>query len=106
MAVVLLAVTIVLSVMGGSCLKASHGMQRKLAGITGIGIYLLDYFLLSKVILYINVSIAYALLCGVGIIGASIMSAVGFHQRLSKRGILFAAMIVFGVVYIRLFGGL
>lgn len=104
MAYLLLAGTIALNIFASAVLKASQGLTKRWVGIAGIGMFLLDYFLLSKTILFINVSIAYALLCGVGIICSSIISAIFFHQRLSKFGIFCAILIAFGVIFIHLFG--
>ena len=67
-------------------------------------IFAISYVLLSRSILTINISIAYAVFCGVGIIFLVIVSVVWFHLPLTPADIIGLIMIAIGVVGMDLFG--
>ena len=71
---------------------------------TWIAFALLNYFVLAKAIVYMNISIAYAIWAGVGIIASTMISVLYFKQKISKAGVFFAFLIALGLVIIRLFG--
>lgn len=67
-------------------------------------IFAISYVLLSRSILTINISIAYAVWSGVGIIFLAIVSVVWFHLPLTPADIIGLIMITIGVVGMDLFG--
>lgn len=103
-AYLMLFLTIIVNIIGTSLLNASDGLTRPLQSVSGVILCIGSYFFLSVTILYMNVSIAYAIFAGVGILLSSVISWIIFRQPLTKRGIFFAAVIIIGVAYIRIFG--
>jgi len=103
-AYICLGLCIVFNLLSCSLLTASDGLTRPLQSSLGIFFALLNYFVLSRSILYLNISIAYAIWAGVGIIVSTIISVFYFKQPISKAGIFFAGLIALGLVIIHLFG--
>lgn len=104
LAYICLALCIAFNLLSCSLLTASDGLTRPLQSILGIFFALLNYFVLAKAIVYMNISIAYAIWAGVGIIASTMISVLYFKQKISKAGIFFACLIVVGLIIIRLFG--
>ena len=91
-----LGLAIIACVLGSSFLTASDGMKHKKYAVSGVLIFAVSYVLLSRSILTINISIAYAIFCGVGIILSSLISMVIFRQKMTKIGkvgIIFLAIV-------------
>ena len=103
-AYVCLALCIVFNLLSCSLLTASDGLTKPLPSILGVFFALLNYFILAKAIGYMNISIAYAIWAGVGIIASTMISVLYFKQKVSKTGIFFACLIALGLIIIRLFG--
>ena len=99
-----LVLAIIACVAGSSFLTASNGMQNKKSGIMGILLFTLSYVLLSRAILSINISIAYAIFCGVGIVFSTLISRIVFKQKMTKTGIFCMILILVACVIIHLFG--
>ena len=99
-----LALCITFNLLSCSLLTASDGLTRPLQSSLGIFFALLNYFILSRALLDINISIAYAIWAGIGIIASTAISVFYFKQHISKIGVFFAFMIAAGLVIIRLFG--
>ena len=93
-------------VAGSSALTASDGMKIKKYGLIGVLIFAISYVLLSRSILTINISIAYAIFCGVGIIFSSIISMAVFRQKITGIGIACMILILVACVIIHLFGSM
>ena len=103
-AYICLALCIVFNLLSCLLLTASDGLTRPLQSILGIAFALINYIVLAKAIVYMNISIAYAIWAGVGIIAATMISVLYFKQKISKAGVFFAFLIALGLVIIRLFG--
>lgn len=99
-----LALAIILELIGTTFLKYSHGFTRLLPSAATLAAYGTCFYLFSKSLLYLNLSIAYAIWCAIGIVAASLISALVFHEALSPAGYLGIALIVVGVVVLNLFG--
>ena len=99
-----LALCITFNLLSCSLLTASDGLTRPLQSSLGIFFALLNYFILSRALLDINISIAYAIWAGIGIIASTAISVFYFKQKISKAGVFFAFMIAAGLIIIRLFG--
>ena len=91
-------------VIGSSFLTASDGMKQKGYAVMGTVLFVLSYVLLSRAILTINISIAYAVFCGVGIVFSGLISAVIFRQKITKIGIGCMVLILAACVYIHTYG--
>lgn len=99
-----LAAAIALELTGTICLKYSAGFTRLLPSAATLAAYGTCFYLFSKSLLYINLSIAYAIWCAIGIVAASLISALLFHESLPAPAYLGIALIVAGVVILNLFG--
>lgn len=104
MGYVFLGLAIIACVAGSSALTASDGMVIKKYGVLGVLIFAISYVLLSRSILTINISIAYAVFCGVGIIFLAIVSVAWFHLPVTPADIIGLIMITIGVVGMDLYG--
>lgn len=93
-------------VAGSSALTASDGMKIKKYAVIGVLVFAISYVLLSRSILTINISIAYAIFCGVGIIFSTVISMVVFHQKITRIGIACMILILAACVIIHLFGSM
>lgn len=103
-AYVCLALCIIFNLLSCSLLTASDGLTRPVQSSLGIFFALLNYFVLSRSILYLNISIAYAIWAGVGIIVSTMISVFYFKQSISRAGVFFACLIALGLIIIHLFG--
>lgn len=103
-AYICLALCIIFNLLSCSLLTASDGLTRPVPSVLGILFALLNYFVLSRSILYLNISIAYAIWAGIGIIASTAISVFYFRQKLSKAGVFFACLIALGLIIIHLFG--
>lgn len=106
MGYVTLGLAMLACVVGSSALTASDGMKIKKHAVTGVLLFAISYVLLSRAILTINISIAYAIFCGVGIILSSIISMVVFKQKMTVIGIFCMILILVACVIIHLFGSM
>ena len=104
LAYTLLMMCIAANLLSCSLLTASDGFTRPVQSASGIALALLNYFLLSKAILMIDISIAYAIWVAVGIIVSALISVFYFKQHLTKTGVVCIGLIGFGLVFIHLFG--
>ena len=100
----LLALCIAANLLSCSLLTASDGFTKPKQSALGIFLALLNYFLLSRVILSIDISIAYAIWVAIGIIVSSLISVFYFKQHLTRTGVVCIGLIAFGLVFIHLFG--
>ena len=103
-AYVCLALCIAFNLLSCSLLTASDGLTRPVPSALGIFFALLNYFILSKALLYLNISIAWAIWVGIGIIASTAISVFYFKQKVSRIGVLFACLIALGLIIIHLFG--
>ncbi len=106
MGYVFLGLAVIACVAGSSALTASNGMKNKKYGIAGVLLFALSYVLLSRSILVINLSIAYAVFCGVGIVLSAIISMVVFRQKMTKTGVACMVLIIAACTEIHLFGSI
>ena len=91
-------------VAGSSLLTASNGMKKRFYAVSGVVVFVISYVLLSRAILTINISIAYAVFCGVGIVLSGLISAVVFKQKMTKIGVFCMILILVACVYIHTSG--
>ena len=101
-----LGLAMIACVAGSSLLTASDGMKKIGYGIGGVLIFAISYVLFSRSILTINISIAYAIFRGLGIILSSLISSVVFHQKMTKIGVFCMFLILAACVIIHLFGSM
>ncbi|MFA5488885.1 MAG: multidrug/spermidine efflux SMR transporter subunit MdtI [Candidimonas sp.] len=93
---------ILLEVAANIFIKASHGFSNRLAGALGIGCILASFTALSQAVKGIDLSIAYALWGGAGILLSAAAGLMLFRQRLNGKGWLGIAWIVMGISLLKL----
>lgn len=74
--------------------------------LLGISLQLIDYIIFARIVVNVNLGVAYAIFAGGAILGSFILGAIMFKERLTPIGYVSAAMIVFGIVLIHAFGTL
>lgn len=98
-----LIMAIFIEVIATNALKASDGFTKIGPSVIAILGYGVSLYLLSVVLKWIPVAIAYAIWSGVGIILVSVVAALMFKQLLDLPAIIGIALIASGVVVIHLF---
>ena len=97
-----LALAISLELIGTTCLKYSEGFTKLYPSLATLAAYGLCFYLFSKSLLYLHLSIAYAIWCA--IVAATLISVFLFNEALSPAGYFAIALIVAGVIILNLFG--
>lgn len=73
-----LALAISLELIGTTCLKYSEGFTKLYPSLATLAAYGLCFYLFSKSLLYLHLSIAYAIWCAIGIVAATLISVFLF----------------------------
>ena len=103
MAYITLAVAILAEVIATSALKASDGLTRLGPTALVVTCYSLSFYCLSLSLRALPLGVAYAIWSGVGVV---LIAAIGwslFGQRLDLPAMIGIALIVAGVLVIRIF---
>ncbi|MCQ4637234.1 multidrug efflux SMR transporter [Anaerovorax odorimutans] len=100
---VYLALAIVGELVGTAFLKYSEGFTKLVPSLITILAYGICFFLFSKALLNINLSIAYATWCGLGVVAASLLSVFIFKESLNAVGVVGIVFVLVGVVLLNLF---
>ena len=99
----LLLGAILTEVVATNALKATDGFTRPVpSAITVIG-YAISFYLLSLALKTIPVGIAYAIWSGIGIVLVTVVAWVLFGQELDAAALAGIALILAGVLVIRVF---
>ena len=98
-----LTIAIVAEVLATSALKESQGFSRLVPSLLVVAGYGASFYFLSLVLQTIPIGVAYALWAGLGIVLITILGAVMFGQTMDLPAILGIALIISGVVVLRLF---
>lgn len=104
MAYVYLALAIIGELIGTTLLKYSNGFKEIVPSIGALISYGVCFFLLSKSLHSISLSVAYATWSGVGIIATTIISILIFKESISALGVLGIILVVAGVILLNFFG--
>lgn len=84
-------------------IEGNAGIPRLLPSLLCIGGYALAFYLLSVVVKYVPVGIAYALWSGIGVVIVSLVGWFFFHQKLDLPAMIGLGLIVAGVAVMHLF---
>jgi small multidrug resistance pump len=98
-----LAVAIVAEVVATSALKAAEGMTRWGPALLVVVGYALAFYLLSLTLRTIPLGVVYAIWSGVGVALVSVAGWVVYRQMLDAGAIVGIALIVAGVIVLKLF---
>ncbi len=102
LAIAWLALAVVLEVAGSSLLKLSDGMRHRLAGLLGIVMVIGAFAALAQAIRGMDLSVAYAVWGGAGLVITAIVGALAFGQRIRPTGWAGIALVLAGVVALKL----
>ncbi|MER6025305.1 multidrug efflux SMR transporter [Streptomyces sp. NPDC001851] len=80
----------------------SHGFTRLSWSLVAVVFFLLTLWALSVALRTIDVGIGYAVWAGIGAAGAALLSPVFFHETLTPVQALWLALIIAGVVWLKL----
>lgn len=97
-----LGMAIVLEIIANVLLKFSDGFRRKMYGILSLLAVLAAFSALSQAVKGIDLSVAYALWGGFGIAATLAAGWILFGQRLNRKGWMGVALLLIGMVLIKL----
>lgn len=97
-----LGLAIVAEVVATTALKATDGFSKPLPSLFVIAGYALAFYMLSLTLRTMQVGVAYAIWCGVGIVLITAISAIVYKQMPDLWAITGMALIMAGVLVIHL----
>ena len=103
-AYILLGFSIAAELVGSTYITYSQGYTVPIPSMISIIAYASSFFVFSKVLTKINLSIAYATWSAVGTAVAALISVALFRQPLSPAGVVGIIMIIVGVILLNLRG--
>ena len=95
---------IITEVAGTSVLNVSDGFSKLLPAMCSLALYGASLYCLSKALTQIDLGIAYATWCSVGMTLTAIISVVVFGQKFSPAGIVSIIVIMAGCIMLNLYG--
>ncbi len=99
-----LSLAIALELLGTTLMKYAAGFTKFLPSLGCLLAYALCFFLFSKALLSINLSIAYATWSGVGIIASVLISIGIFKETINFFGVIGIILVIGGIVILNLYG--
>jgi len=97
-----LALAIVLEIAANIFLKYSNGFKKPLYGVLSLASVLLAFSALAQAVKGIDLSEAYAVWGGVGILATGAAGWVLFGQRLNKKGWAGLTLLLAGMILLKL----
>lgn len=104
MASIYLAISIATELIATSFLKTTEGFTKLWPSLIVIVGYVICFYCFSKALFSLNLSFAYALWSGLGIVVSTLVSVFIYKEAISAAGIFGIILILAGVVIINLFG--
>lgn len=98
----LLLGSVSLDLFANYCVKRSVGFKRLAWGFTGLAAIMLAFVLLSFVVRYMPLGIAYSAWGSLGVLGTVTLDRVFFNTRLGKQGFIGVACIISGIIALQL----
>lgn len=98
MAWLLLSAAGLLEVFWATFLKLSEGFTKVGYSALTVAGMLASFFLLSKAVKVLPMGTAYAIWTGIGAVGALIVGVVVFKEPLTAKRILFAVLLIAGII--------
>jgi small multidrug resistance pump len=94
----LLAIAIMLEVAGTTCMKLSDGLTRLWPSLGIVVFYLVSFACLTLALKHIDVSVAYAIWAGLGIVLISVVGVFFFGESMTLWRAGSIALVLLGVV--------
>ncbi|UQS82182.1 multidrug efflux SMR transporter [Bombilactobacillus folatiphilus] len=98
-----LVVAVIGEILGTSLLKASNGFTQLFATLGALLSYGICFYFLSLSLKTINLSVAYALWSGIGIVATTAISYFIWKENLNFMTIIGLVLILLGIVLVNLF---
>ncbi|AVL71357.1 QacE family quaternary ammonium compound efflux SMR transporter [Oligella urethralis] len=98
----LLLGSVTFDLLANYCVKRSKGFKKKVWAAGSIIFIILAFVLLSFVVRYIPLGIAYAVWGSLGILGTVAIDRILFKSRLGRQGITGVAIIVIGIIILQI----
>lgn len=99
-----LSVSIVTELVGTTMLKYSNGFTRLGPTLTSLIAYTVCFYFLSLTLRTVNMSVAYALWGGVGIVLTTVIAVLFMHASVNLASILGIVLIIAGSLILNLYG--
>jgi spermidine export protein MdtI len=96
-----LLVAIVIEILANIFLKMSNGFKKPIPGLLSIVAVIGAFSALSQAVKGIDLSIAYALWGGFGIVATMVAGKLLFGQHINRKGIVGLLLLLFGMVLIK-----
>jgi small multidrug resistance pump len=100
-----LGIAILSEVIATASLKSTEGFTKIWPSMLVLVGYSAAFYFLSLTLEDIPIGIAYAIWSGVGVVTITIVSVVFMDQKIDIAGVLGIALIVVGVIVLRLYSG-
>ncbi len=84
------------------CIKRSKGFKRVTWGVAGLVAIMAAFVLLSFVVRYMPLGIAYAIWGSLGVLGTVLIDRYVFNSRLGKQGLIGVVFIIVGIIVLQL----
>lgn len=97
-----LALAVSLEIAGTTLLKLSDGLSRRLVGLAGIGLVIAAFAALARAVVGMELSVAYVVWGGVGLVVTAVVGAFAFGQRMRPSGWAGVALVVAGMAAFKL----
>lgn len=97
-----LSVAIIFEVIGTTSMKWSNGLTNIWVTIVMFVCYLISFTSLAMALKGIDVSIAYAIWSGLGIVCITFIGLFLFHEMISAKKIVGIAFVIIGVVLLKI----
>jgi len=101
---VFLGIAIVSELIGTTSLQYSVGFTKAVPSACSILAYTVSCFFLSKCLQSINLSIAYATWCALGILATTLISIFVFKKGITSAGVIGLILIIAGVTILNFYG--
>lgn len=95
---------ILCEVFATTMMKISNGFTQLWPSIGCAVGYIICFYLLSKALVIVNLSVGYAVWAAVGIVLTAIIAVIAFGEHLTWPAVLGMVLIIAGVVLVNLFG--
>lgn len=84
------------------CIKRSKGFKRIAWGVMGLVAIMAAFVLLSFVVRYMPLGIAYSVWGSLGVLGTVLIDRFLFNSRLGKQGLIGITFIIVGIIALQL----
>lgn len=100
---IFLGIAIISELLGTTLLKYADGFTKLCPSIGSVLSYSVMCLFLSKCLQNINLNVAYATWCALGIVATTVISVILFKERIHVAGMVGLAFIIAGVILLTIF---